>query len=94
MPPTIRIKVGVLAFHGAFIEHKRSLEHAFTNISEQWREDGKVVDCVMEACLVKRQEDIRDLDGMIIPGGESTVMSKFMGHPGFMATLNNWIQGK
>ena len=53
-------KVGVLAVQGAFIEHENIL--------------NKI--CV-ETFEIRQKKDLeRDFDGLIIPGGESTVIGK------------------
>ena len=54
------MKIGVLGFQGAFIEHERHI-----------REVGH------EAVDVRYVSQLDDLDGMILPGGESTVMGNF-----------------
>ncbi|GFP19369.1 5'-phosphate synthase pdxT subunit [Candidatus Hakubella thermalkaliphila] len=37
-----------------------------------------VADCGAEGVVVKRQEDLKGIDGLIIPGGESTTMGRLM----------------
>lgn len=56
------VRVGVLALQGAFIEHFYVL---------------KKFDFV-EPCLVKKKEDFDNIDGLIIPGGESTTIGKLL----------------
>ncbi len=53
------MKIGVLALHGAFIEHIALLESIG-----------------VEAVKVRLPEDLADVHGLIIPGGESTTMRK------------------
>ncbi|MGM0378951.1 MAG: pyridoxal 5'-phosphate synthase glutaminase subunit PdxT [Bacillota bacterium] len=55
------MKIGVLAFQGAFYEHLEAL----TKIG-------------IKSSLVKTKNDLKNLDGLIIPGGESTVLKKFL----------------
>ena len=55
-------RIGILALQGSVIEHKRMLERI-----EQ-------VQCVE----IKKKEQLKDLDGMILPGGESTAIAKLM----------------
>ena len=55
-------RIGILALQGSVIEHKRMLERV-----EQ-------VQCVE----IKKKEQLKDLDGMILPGGESTAIAKLM----------------
>lgn len=56
------VRVGVLALQGAFIEHFYFL---------------KKFDFV-EPYLVKKKEDLDNVDGLIIPGGESTTIGKLL----------------
>lgn len=56
------VRVGVLALQGAFIEHFYFL---------------KKFDFV-EPILVKKKEDLDNVDGLIIPGGESTTIGKLL----------------
>lgn len=57
------MKIGVLALQGAFAEHVAMLEKL----------PG------VEALEIRRWDDFQpDLDGLVIPGGESTVMAKLL----------------
>ncbi|MFX3634530.1 MAG: pyridoxal 5'-phosphate synthase glutaminase subunit PdxT [Candidatus Pristimantibacillus sp.] len=48
-----------------------------------------------EAVAVKRIEQLDELEGLVIPGGESTTIGKLMRKYGFMdAVLDFWKQGK
>ncbi len=54
------MKIGVLCLQGAFIEHIRVL-----------RQLG------VECCEIRQHKDFtEDLSGLILPGGESTVIGK------------------
>ena len=56
------INIGVLALQGAFIEHEHMLDRLGAASFE-----------------IRQRRDIeRDFDGLIIPGGESTVMGKLL----------------
>ena len=50
------MKIGVLAVHGAFIEH----EHIIEKIGH-------------EVIEIRQRKDLEGIDGIILPGGESTV---------------------
>jgi 5'-phosphate synthase pdxT subunit len=52
-----QMRIGVLALHGAFIEHIRTLESIG-----------------VDGTLVRLPQDLEGLNGLIIPGGESTTM--------------------
>lgn len=45
-----------------------------------------------EAVVIKRVEQLDDIDGIILPGGESTTMRKLIDKYGFMEPLRDFIQ--
>jgi pyridoxal 5'-phosphate synthase pdxT subunit len=47
-----------------------------------------------EAVLVRRPEELADIDGLIIPGGESTTFLKFLERGGFLASLQDFVRRK
>lgn len=56
------MRIGVLALQGAFAEHIAMLER-----------------CGAEAFEIRQKKDLdRNFDGIVIPGGESTVMGKLL----------------
>ena len=56
------MKIGILAVQGAFIEHQKMLE-----------------DSGAECVLLRKKSDItNDIDGLVLPGGESTVQGKLL----------------
>ncbi len=61
------MNIGILAVQGAVSEHKRALKRAFSKMGE----DGTVQ-------LVKNPEVIHSLEGLIIPGGESSTISRLI----------------
>ena len=65
------VRVGVLAAQGAVSEHINALDRAFFEFGI----DG-------ESVVVKSKKDIDGLDALIIPGGESTTISKFLDKTG------------
>lgn len=57
----IKLKIGVLAVQGAFLEHKKCLESLN-------REDGMFGKDV-EAIEIRSSDDVdNDMDGLIVPG--------------------------
>lgn len=44
------------------------------------------------AVVIKKAEQLRDIDGLIIPGGESTTMRKLMDQYGFMEPLREFAK--
>lgn len=70
------MKVGVLALQGAFIEHEQKLSALGADSFE-----------------IRQQKDIEGpFDGLILPGGESTVMGKLLHELGLFEPLHALIQ--
>lgn len=67
--------IGVLAVQGAFVEHERMLESLGADCFE-----------IRQAADARR-----DMDGLVLPGGESTVMGKLMRELGMIDTLRERI---
>lgn len=59
------LKIGVLAFHGDVIEHIESTKQAAINLH-----------IGVDVIPIRTREPIHILDGLIIPGGESTTLNK------------------
>jgi 5'-phosphate synthase pdxT subunit len=57
------VRIGVLAVQGAFEEHEHVLDRLVS--------DGEVVQ-------VRRREQLADVDGFVLPGGESTTIEKLL----------------
>ncbi|XP_019849908.1 PREDICTED: uncharacterized protein LOC100641418 [Amphimedon queenslandica] len=76
------VVVGVLCIQGAFIEHIKKLKEIRDNeaLSLEIRE-------------IRKPSDMKDLDGLIIPGGESTTLSVFLAQNGFTDVIKKWISG-
>eukprot|EP00924_Labyrinthula_sp_SR-Ha-C_P005948 augustus_masked-scaffold_14-processed-gene-10.0-mRNA-1 protein AED:0.02 eAED:0.03 QI:0/-1/0/1/-1/1/1/0/225 len=73
------MKIGVLALQGAFREHINVLKSLNTE---------KQLDVVE----VRLPEELVDLDGLIIPGGESTAISLLATKYNFLDVLNTWTK--
>lgn len=61
------IRIGIIAVQGAVVEHQRAVERSLQSIGMK----GEVV-------LVRSIEGLNSVDGLIIPGGESTTISKLI----------------
>lgn len=61
------MRIGVLGLQGAFTEHVDALEAAFRNLGVEGT-----------AGTVRRREELERLDGLVMPGGESTTISKLL----------------
>lgn len=72
------MNIGILAFHGDVIEHLRATQKALTNINQE----GNIIE-------VRSKNDIPNLDALIIPGGESTVLHRLSRTAGIFETLKN-----
>ena len=62
-----KLKIGVLALQGAVSEHIEALEKVMNKLYLK----GKVI-------TVKKPEDLNDIAGLVIPGGESTTIDRLM----------------
>ena len=47
-----------------------------------------------EPVLVRKPEELADIDGLIIPGGESTTFLKFLERDGFLGALREFVESK
>lgn len=69
------MKIAVLAMQGAFIEHEQMLSQLGVSVTE-----------------IRQKHDLnQSFDGIIIPGGESTVQGKLMRELGLFEPLKNLI---
>ncbi len=71
------MKIGILALQGAFLEHRQALEKLG-----------------VETVEIRRRAHFTDkLDGVILPGGESTVQGKLLKDEGLFLPLQEAIGG-
>ncbi|WP_018131382.1 pyridoxal 5'-phosphate synthase glutaminase subunit PdxT [Effusibacillus pohliae] len=70
------MKIGVLALQGAVTEHINSLQQAGAD----------------QVVPVKRKEELEGLDGLVLPGGESTTIGKLMNQYGLMEPIRQMAQ--
>lgn len=47
-----------------------------------------------EPVLIRKPEELAGVDGLILPGGESTTMLKFLERGGFLASLQGFVRTK
>jgi 5'-phosphate synthase pdxT subunit len=73
------MKIGVLALQGDFAMHARALARCRDR-------DGSPVEVVE----VRKPEQLEGLDGLIMPGGESTTLLKLMDFWGFVPALEKF----
>jgi 5'-phosphate synthase pdxT subunit len=53
-----------------------------------------LIDAGAEPVMVRTPDELAGLDGLIIPGGESTTMLKFLERDDFLGTLKSFVQMK
>ena len=53
-----------------------------------------LMDVGAEPVMVRTAEELDGLDGLIIPGGESTTILKFLERDGFLAVLKKFVEAK
>jgi 5'-phosphate synthase pdxT subunit len=75
------VKIGVLAVQGDVLEHLEMMNEVLANNKY-----------ATKTIRVKTPEQLDDLDGLIIPGGESTVMSRLIDEKRFGVKLIKKIQ--
>jgi pyridoxal 5'-phosphate synthase pdxT subunit len=51
-------------------------------------------DAGAEAILIRKPEELAGIDGLIIPGGESTTFLKFLARDGFLDALQSFVKEK
>lgn len=68
--------IGILALQGAFAEHEKALDR----LGAGWREIRSLSDLM------------KPLDGLILPGGESTVQGKLLRDLGMFTPLQNMLK--
>lgn len=83
--PAVEVNIGVLCIQGAFIEHVQVLERV-----RELRKGAVRLNVVD----VRKPGQLSGLDGLIIPGGESTTLSVFLGQDGFEDALRGWMCGE
>ena len=76
------VRVGILAVQGDFVEHE-----------ESFRTAGRAEDCAVAVVRVRCPADLTGLDGLVLPGGESTVMAGFLHRHGLVEAILEWMHG-
>ncbi|MEM4235991.1 MAG: pyridoxal 5'-phosphate synthase glutaminase subunit PdxT [Candidatus Anstonellaceae archaeon] len=62
------MKIGILAVQGDVSEHYRAMQSAKEKLAKN----------EIEINLIRKKEELKDLEGLIIPGGESTTIYKLI----------------
>lgn len=61
------MRIGVLGLQGAFTEHVDAVRSAYAKLGIEGR-----------VSTIRRRDELAELDGLIMPGGESTTISKLL----------------
>lgn len=87
-----RLRIGVLAVQGAFIEHEQILTKLGVEIVEI-RQKSDLTPCAkLPRAASSCAESGRPFDGLVLPGGESTVQGKLLRDLGLFEPLQKMIQ--
>ena len=74
------MKIGVLALQGDFAMHAKALARC----------SGDGGRSKVEVVEVRKPEQLEDVDGLVMPGGESTTLLKLLDAGGFVPALENF----
>ena len=80
------VRIGVLALQGGFTEHVAMLE------SVRDARQGGGGDAKIAVEEVRYPDQLARLDGLVIPGGESTTLSVFLRQGGFEERLRSFAR--
>ncbi len=75
-----KLRIGILGLQGDFEAHLRALQNA-----------AQTLNLDVEGVIVKLPQHLSDLDGIILPGGESTTIGKLMELYGLKVPLQQLI---
>jgi 5'-phosphate synthase pdxT subunit len=81
------MKIGVLALQGDFALHVKALRSCSASRSAS---RGEASGEMIEVVEVRKPEQLADLDGLVIPGGESTTLLKLMDEWHFVPALEKF----
>ncbi|MCK4995299.1 MAG: pyridoxal 5'-phosphate synthase glutaminase subunit PdxT [Thermoplasmatales archaeon] len=76
-----RITIGVIGIQGAVSEHLTSMR----KILEETNNSGEVF-------IVRNKDDIKKIDALIFPGGESTIISRILYKSGLYAAISERLK--
>lgn len=87
-----RLRIGVLAVQGAFIEHEQILTRLGVETVEIRQKSDLTPRAVSSCAEQSPAESGSPFDGLILPGGESTVQGKLLRDLGLFEPLQKMIQ--
>ncbi len=82
------MKIGVLALQGDFALHERALQRCGRPGPSPGEARGDVLE--IETVQVRKPEQLDEVDGLVVPGGESTTLLKLMDEWGFVPALEKF----
>lgn len=83
------MRIGVLALQGDFAMHARALQKC-RSAGAGASHDGAHERSDIEVVEIRKPEQLEDIDGLIMPGGESTTLLKLMDAWGFVPALEKF----
>lgn len=82
-PHTRALRIGVLAIQGDYAAHVSALRRAAADTGAP-----------LTLVLVRKPSELDSIDGLVIPGGESTTFLKFLERDGFLGALQLFVQSR
>ena len=73
------LRIGVLALQGDYAAHAAALRNA-----------ASATGAPLTLVLIRKPSQLDDIDGLVIPGGESTTFLKFLERDGFLGALQTF----
>jgi len=83
------MKIGVLALQGDFALHAKALAACGAGSGSRGASGGEASPTI-EVVEVRKPEQLADLDGLVMPGGESTTLLKLLDEWGFVPALEKF----
>ena len=74
------LSIGVVGIQGARSEHIISMQNAL----KETNTPGKVF-------IVRHKEEIKDIDALILPGGESSTISRILYNSGLYYAISDYL---
>jgi 5'-phosphate synthase pdxT subunit len=85
------VNVGVLSLQGSYHEHIKHLQELFRQLNNDLKYSSKFKFFVKE---IKTVDDLKDIQGLIFPGGESSTMSILLQRTGLLEPIRELVQIK
>jgi 5'-phosphate synthase pdxT subunit len=84
------VRIGVLALQGDFALHVKALARCGRGASRAASSGEASGEMTVEAVEVRKPEELEGLDGLVMPGGESTTLLKLMDEWRFVPALEKF----